>query len=132
MFSCFVASESEFAAEDGVEPAEVALMRFARSGGTKARTEDPVVEETLLRLVPICKSLSAQETPRNQTPRTTRAKFEQEDFDNEIRDQLCGLLADYLQSDQRVQIALRRFRRLTSANAGHMSGARMSERYILD
>ena len=126
MFSCFVAEESEFAAEDGVEPTEMALMRFARSGGTKASTEDPVVEETLLRLVPICKSLSAQSTPR-----TARAKFEQKSFDNEIRDQLCGLLADYLQSDQRVQLALRRFRRLTSANAGHMSGARMSERCIV-
>ena len=107
-------------------------MQFARSGGMKVRTEDPVVEETLLRLVPICKSLSAQSTTRKQTPRSARAKFEQEDFDKEIRDQLCGLLADYLQSDQRVQLALRRFRSLTSANAGHMSGARMSAHRILD
>lgn len=118
-----------FSAEDDVDPVEEALMMFARTGRSSARSSDPVVEETLLRLVPTC-----QPTP-TPTPRSpsgvSRAQFERDEFDRQIRDQLCGLLVDYLQSDPRVQLALRRFRKLTSANSSHLSGARSSELLLL-
>lgn len=100
---------------------------FARTGRSSARSNDPVVEETLLRLVPSC-----QPTPTPRSPSgVSRAQFERDEFDRQIRDQLCGLLVDYLQSDPRVQLALRRFRKLTSANSSHMSGARSSELLLL-
>ena len=104
-------------------------MRFAHSGVNKAPLDDPVVEETIHRLVPICKSLHEQQLSRNPKPRAVRAKFDREQFDRETRDQLCGILVDYLQSDQRVQLALRRFRRLTSVKTGHIhtSNAHMSK-----
>lgn len=113
------------AAQDAVDPVEAALLKFAHAGGNK----DPVVEETLLRLVPTCRSLYEKQSARSQKPpaTATRAKFDQKTFDREISDQLSVLLVDYLQSDSRVQTALNRFRKFTGDNSSHISGVSTSK-----